>query len=259
MKLQWWLVECKDQIVTIKLNAPPANTLSVAVLEELDRLVRFLETDDSSKAVILTAQGRHFCAGADIRELAQISTIEQGRTFARRGQGLFNRIEALDKPVVAAISGACVGGGLELAMACHIRIAGHDAFFGLPELDLGIIPGFGGTQRLPRLVGSARAMEMILTGSRLSADEAMAAGLVSDVQLRSELLPRAHVLAESIVRKSRSALRGAMQALRIPCSPPAEEDLEQEASLFATLLQTRDAKEGLLAFIEKRPPRFTDR
>lgn len=258
MDLHWLLVESKDQIVTVKLNRPPANTLSIAVLEELDRVVTFLEGEDAVKAVILTALGRHFCAGADIHELAQISTVEQGRVFARRGQGLFNRIEALEKPVIAAISGACLGGGLELAMACHIRIAGHDGFFGLPELDLGVIPGFGGTQRLPKLVGSARAREMILTGSRLSADEAMAAGLVNDVQLRSELLPRAYGLAELIVKKSRSSLRAAMHALRVPCQRPSEEELEHEASLFAALLQTADAKEGLSAFLEKRLPRFTD-
>lgn len=259
MNLQFFIVETKDRMATVKLNRPPANALGLAVLEELARVVTELEENPSIKAVVVAAHGRHFCAGADIRELEQIATAEDARAFAQRGQRLFNRIEALNKPVLAAISGACLGGGLELAMACHIRIAAHDGLFGLPELNLGIIPGFGGTQRLPRLVGSAKALELILTGNTVSADEAMAIGLVNEVQLRSELLSRAHDLAETIACKGIRAIHASLQAVRWSSKPPSEQDLEREAALFAELFRTHDAKEGLRAFLEKRSPHFTDR
>ncbi|MGH7252901.1 MAG: enoyl-CoA hydratase-related protein, partial [Nitrospiraceae bacterium] len=170
-----------DSVTTLTLNHPPANTLTPELLVELEGAFAALSRDETVKAVVLTGAGRFFVAGAEIRVLAGIASSKEGMEMALRGQAILSRIEAFEKPVIAAINGACLGGGLELALCCHIRIAGESARLGLPEITLGIMPGFGGTQRLPRILGRSKATELILTGDLVSAQEAKALGLVSQV------------------------------------------------------------------------------
>src|SRR5688500_9608345 len=168
-------------VATLVINRPPANTLTPELLAELAAVVQQVAQDDAVKVVLLTGTGRFFIAGADIRLLASISSSREGETIALQGQASLNQIEALEKPVIAATNGICLGGGLELAMCCHIRLAAEGSRLGQPEINLGIMPGFGGTQRLPRIVGQSKALELILTGDPISAQEAKAIGLVSQV------------------------------------------------------------------------------
>ena len=179
--------------------------------------------------------------------------------MAVRGQAIFNKIELFEKPVIAAINGPCLGGGLELAMCCHIRLAAEGARLGQPEINLGIIPGFGGTQRLSRLVGRSRALELILTGDLISASEAKAIGLVSQVLPPEELLRRAQGLARKIASKGHLAARAALRAIREGAELKLEEGLLQEAQLFGDLCDSEDKREGVSAFLEKRQPQFKDR
>jgi enoyl-CoA hydratase/carnithine racemase len=179
--------------------------------------------------------------------------------MALGGQAILNKIEALDKPVIAAINGACLGGGLELALCCHIRLAAEGARLGLPEITLGIMPGFGGTQRLPRLIGRSKATELILTGDIISAHEARTLGLVSHVVPPDDLLRHAHGLARRIAAKGQVAVRAALQAIHQGEALGLHEGLSLEARLFGRLCETEDKKEGLAAFLEKRQPRFKDR
>ncbi len=252
------IVDVKDRVATVTFNNPPANLLSTHVLKELDRHVERFEADPTVKVVVFTALGRFFCPGADVKELRQIKTAQQGKDLSSRGQDLLNRIERLDKPVIAAVNGPCLGGGLELALACHMRIAAQEASFGLPELHLGLIPGYGGTQRLVRTIGPSKATELILTGATISADDALTLGLVNEVCPQSDLLPRAHALADLIKSKGAPAIRAALQALRAGQDLPLAEGLAREAELFGQLFETHDAKEGTSAFLEKRPPNFQD-
>lgn len=248
-----------DRIAIVTLDHPPANLLGRAPLEELERLFRELGANEAVHVVLITGRGRFFCAGADIKELAQIDSAEQGAEFAALGQGLLNRIEQFDKPVIAVINGACFGGGLELAMACHFRLAASDATLGLPEVKLGLIPGFGGTQRLPRLIGPSRATELILTGRTLTAEEALDLGLVNRVAPAADVLTQAKTVAGLIAANGRWAVSAALHAIRAALDRPLAEGLKQEADLFGALCETADKKEGTSAFLEKRPPRFADR
>jgi enoyl-CoA hydratase/carnithine racemase len=209
--------------------------------------------------VILTARGRFFCPGADIKELGRLGAAHQGAEFSARGQALLNRIERFDKPVIAALNGACLGGGLELAMACHIRIAAADISLGLPEIKLGLIPGFGGTQRLQRIIGPSKATELILTGETMMSEEALALGLVNRVVPAAELLPRALALAGLVTAKGRLATQAALRAIRTGLDCPLAEGLARESELFGELCETADKKEGVTAFLEKRSPKFADR
>jgi enoyl-CoA hydratase/carnithine racemase len=208
--------------------------------------------------VIVTGTGRFFCAGADINELAHLNTMHRGSEFAVRGQSLLSRIERLDKPVLAAINGTCVGGGLELALACHIRVAAAGALMGVPEVKLGLIPGFGGTQRLPRVVGASKAAEMILTGESLPAEEALRIGLVSRVAPTHELMAQAEAIATLITARGKPAIEAALHAIRGGLDIPLSEGLAREADLFGRLCVTHDKKEAVQAFLERRQPRLAD-
>src|SRR5690242_6188139 len=177
------LLTISREIARITLHNPPANTITASVLKELDQVLSEVEQDNYVRAIIVTGSGRFFCAGADIHELTRLTSTHAGTEFALQGQTLLNHIERCDKPVLAAINGICVGGGLELALACHIRIAASEASLGLPEIKLALIPGFGGTQRLSRVVGASKAAEMILTGESVTAEEALRIGLVSRVEI----------------------------------------------------------------------------
>jgi enoyl-CoA hydratase/carnithine racemase len=252
---------CKieEGVALVTLNHPPVNALTPELLTELAGTFDSLATDDAVKSVVLTGAGRFFVAGADIRVLASIPSSVEGEAMARQGQMLLNKIEALEKPVVAAINGACLGGGLELAMCCHIRLAAEGAKLGQPEINLGLMPGFGGTQRLPRLIGQSKAMELILTGEPISAREAMHLGLVSQVVAVDDLLRQAQGLARTLAMKSQVALRASLRAIRRGGELPLFDGLAVEARLFGELCDTEDRKEGAAAFLEKRQPRFKNR
>lgn len=247
----------RTAIVTIKHL--PANLLSPPVLEDLDRVFGELERQNTIKVIVLTGAGRFFSTGADIRVLSQIGGAEEALALSRVGQKLMDRIEQFEKPVLAAINGACLGGGLELAMACHIRIASMEAVLGLPEVKLGLIPGFGGTQRLPRLIGPARAAELILTGEPVSAEKALSLGLVNRTALAEDVLSQTCELAGTIAGKSRSAIGAALRALRAGRDGSFAEGLLQEGRFFSGLFETEDMREGTKAFLEKRAAQFHDR
>ncbi|MGQ0811677.1 MAG: enoyl-CoA hydratase-related protein [Nitrospiraceae bacterium] len=242
----------------ITLHNPPANVLNLSVLKELERVWGEVEVDDYIRVIIVTGSGRFFCAGADINELAHLNSAHGGSEFAGRGQALLNHIERSDKPVIAAINGTCVGGGLELTLACHMRIEVAGAILGLPEIKLGLIPGFGGTQSLPRIVGSSKAAELILTGESIAAEEALRIGLVSQVMSAKDLLSQAEVLAGLIIAQGKLATQSALHAIRGGMNIPLAEGLAREAELFGQLCTTADKKEAIQAFLEKRAPKLAD-
>lgn len=252
------LLTVSHRVARITLHNPPANVLNLSLLGELDKLFGELEADDYIRVVIVTGSDRFFCAGADINELAHQNTGYAGSEFAGRGQVLLNRIERFDKPVIAAINGTCVGGGLELAMACHMRIAAAGIAMGLPEIKLGLIPGFGGTQRLPRIIGPSRASELILLGETITAEQALALGLVNRVVPDREVINEAMAMAAKVSNKGRLAIQAALRAIRTSLDSPLAEGLAREAELFGELCESPDKQEGLQAFLEKRPPKFLD-
>jgi len=258
MPHQFVMVAIAERIATVTLNNPPSNLLNTPVLKELDQLFGTLEADLAVRVVILTASGRSFCTGADIKELAEISTMHQGAEFSGRGQALLNRIERFDKPVIAAINGTCLGGGLELAMACHMRVAAAEIPLGLPEIKLGIIPGFGGTQRLSRIIGPSKAAELILTGEIITSEQALAMGLVNRVVPAQEVLQDAKAMGAIVTAKGRLATQAALRAIRTSLDSALAEGLARESELFGELCETADKKEGTTAFLEKRLPKFTD-
>ncbi len=254
------LAELADGIAVLTVNRPERlNALSGVTVSEIDRFFRDAAADSSVGAVIVTGAGeRSFVAGADIEEVSGFSPLE-GRQWGLRGQAMLNRIEAMQKPVIAAINGYALGGGLELAMACHIRIASPRARLGQPELKLGIVPGFGGTQRLPRLVGKGRALEMLLTGDPVSAEEAREMGLVNRVTGSETLLDEARRMAARILRNGPVAIALTLQAVNKGCEMPLPEALEWEVSQYALSCATEDVREGTRAFLEKRAPVFQGR
>ena len=252
------LLTISHHVAQITLHNPPANVLNLSVLKELELVLNKVEEDEYVRVVVVTGTGRFFCAGVDINELAHLTTVHSGSEFAVRGQSLFSRIERSDKPVLAAINGTCVGGGLELALACHIRVAAAGALLGLPEIKLGLIPGFGGTQRLPRVVGASNAAEMILTGESLSAEEALRIGLVSRVVPPHELVAQAEAIAALITARGKTAVEAALHAIRGGLDIPLSEGLAREVELFGRLCVTPDKQEAVQAFLEKRKPKFAD-
>lgn len=249
----------ENSIALLTINHPPGNTLTTGLLEELDATLDELAVDDNVKVVVLTGAGRFFIAGADIRILAGIPSPQKGTEMAMSGQAIFNKIECFKKPIIAAINGACLGGGLELAMCCHMRLAAEGARLGQPEINLGIIPGFGGTQRLTRLIGRSIATELILTGDSISAQEAKALGLVSKVLPPDDLMRQAMGLARRIASKPQLAVRAGLRSIRKSEELVLQEGLALEASLFGELCDSEDKKEGIAAFLEKRQSHFKDR
>ena len=238
----------------VAVDRPKAlNALNREILEGLAVVFEELAGDPEVTGIVLTGAGRKaFVAGADIAEL-QALTSESALRFARRGQEVMRAIEGTEKPVIAAIGGYALGGGLELALACHLRVAGPKAKFGLPEVKLGVIPGYGGTQRLPRLIGRGRALRMILTGDPVGSDEALAAGLVDAVH--DDAVEGAAALLDRVLANGPLAVRNALLAVDAGLSG-LEDGLLAEASLFSSLAGTDDMREGVGAFLEKRPPQF---
>jgi enoyl-CoA hydratase len=259
MNYQNLLVEIKNRIAVVKINRPDKlNALNSATMNELKNVFTGLDKDESVYVVILTGSGeKAFVAGADISELNKLDTIS-GKEFSEKGQEVFDIIENLSKPVIAAVNGFALGGGCEIALACHIRLASVNAKFGQPEVNLGIIPGYGGTQRLTRLINSGRAVEYILTGDMINADEAYRLGLVNHVYPQDELMDKAFELAMKIIAKGQTSVRLAIKAVNIVDEVSCKEGQNFEASLFAICCGTEDFKEGTSAFLEKRKPEFTN-
>lgn len=254
-------VETRDGIRTITIDRPEKlNALNTAVQDELAASVAEAEGDASLRCVILTGAGeKAFIAGADIGELAKLTPVA-GREHARRGQSLLDRLERLPVPTIAAINGYAYGGGLELALACTLRVASENAKMGLPETSLGILPGYGGTQRLARLLGKAKAAELVLTAEKgVTAAEAHRLGLVNRLVPAGKALEAAFELAGAIARNGPAAVRYALEAIRGGVEMPLSEGLAYEATLFGLCAATEDMKEGMNAFLEKRPARFTGR
>jgi enoyl-CoA hydratase len=251
----------EEGIRVVTIDQPEKlNVLDIRVLEELEREISAAESDPVLRCLVLTGGGeKAFIAGADIGELAKLTPTE-GREHSRRGQALLDRIEQLPAPTIAAINGYAYGGGLELAMACTIRVASENARMGLPETSLGIIPGFGGTQRLPRLVGRARALELVLTAEkRLTASEAERLGLVNRVVPAGQALSAALDIARKIRANGPVACRYVLEAIRRGLDMPLAEGQALEATLFGLCAATEDMTEGMTAFLEKRPAKFTGR
>jgi enoyl-CoA hydratase len=247
-------------VATITINRPDKlNALNAACKRELHTLLDAIKADASVGAVVLTGSGQKaFMAGTDIAELASLDAVS-GKEFAAGGQALFDEIQYLGKPVIAAVNGYALGGGCELALACHFRVAAENAKFGQPEVNLGIIPGYGGTQRLARIVGYGRAAELILTGRQVDAQEALRIGLVNGVVPAPELLPHAAAIAGSILDKGPVAVRAALEAMNAVFERPLSEGLGVEARLFGDLCGTADFREGTSAFLEKRKAAFSGR
>jgi enoyl-CoA hydratase len=244
----------------ITVNRPEKlNALNVATIGELQAAFREFEGDPEVKAIILTGTGeKAFVAGADIGEFSGLNP-ETGTHFARRGQDMTRAIENCGKPVIAAINGYALGGGTEIAMACHIRIASENAKLGQPEVKLGLIPGYGGTQRLPRLVGKGKAMELIFSGRMVDAREALEIGLVNKVVPPAALLTEAEAMAREIIKNAPLAISYAVQAINRGLDKSLDEGLELEAEIFGRSCGTEDAREGSQAFLEKRKPNFRGR
>lgn len=252
-------MEVKNRVAVVTIDHAPANALSSKVIDELDRLMEQIEKDDKAKAIVIHGHDRFFSAGADIKEFTSVDGAEEFEKLSGKGQDLFNRMEAFKKPIIAAIHGAALGGGLELAMSCHIRIAAKGTKFGLPELTLGLIPGFAGTQRLPQLIGVPRAVEMILGSAPISAETACQYGLVNNVVDEGEHLNAAMALAENIAAKSSVAVSLALESIHYARQGRHSEGQKQEAINFGKAFVSEDAKEGIQAFIEKRKPVFKDK
>lgn len=252
-------LEVTNHIATLTIKSPPANALSSTLLKDLELRLNDVENDLSVKAIILKGDGRFFSAGADIKEFTSLQDASDYEAVARNGQELFDRIEKFHIPIIAAIHGAALGGGLELAMACHIRIVADNAQLGLPELNLGIIPGFAGTQRLPQLVGNAKAYELILTGEPITGAEAAQVGLANHAVAEDELFVTAEKLAEKIVAKSKPTIEKVMELVPYAKFASFSAGVVAEAKAFGEVFGNDDAKEGVQAFIEKRSPNFKDR
>jgi enoyl-CoA hydratase len=250
-------VEIDEGIALLTINRPQVlNALNIETLGELESAFLQLAADEEVKAIIVTGVGeKAFAAGADIRELTDLNALT-GKDVSARGQQVMGTIENCPKPVIGALNGYCLGGGCELALACHLRIAAEEARIGLPETKLGLIPGYGATQRLPRLVGVGPALELILSGKMISAAEAYRLGLVNGVVPRSELANTARDLAKAIVANAPLAVRYAMEAVRSGMQMPLPEALSLESTLFGLCCSTADMKEGTTAFLEKKDPKF---
>jgi len=249
-------VDREDRLAVVTIKRPPVNALSQEVLDELEQVFEQLSEDKTVGAVILTGGGeKAFVAGADIGEFPKL-TRENGEKLSRRGQLVFQKIADFPAPVIAAINGFALGGGLELALACDIRVVADNAKIGLPEVTLGIFPGYGGTQRLPRLIAAGKAKELIFTGEMIGADEAYRIGIADHHTAAGEVLDKAKEIAGKILKAGPIGVRMAKEAIKKGLDQPLEEGLKTEASYFGELCDTEDQKEGAIAFLEKRKPQF---
>ncbi|MEG0258951.1 MAG: enoyl-CoA hydratase [Lysinibacillus sp.] len=255
MEFLSWQVD--EGVAVVAIQRPPANALSQGLIAEVHELLNIIEHDENVRVVMLYGEGRFFSAGADIKEFTDVTSGEEFAKLAKNGQQVFERVESFPKPVIAAIHGAALGGGLELAMSCHMRFVTEKAKLGLPELQLGIIPGFGGTQRLPRYVGVAKAAEMMFTSEPITGAEAVEWGLANRAYTDETLVDETLKIAKKIAKKSPIALKATIQTLQYAKPASFYEGIQAEAKAFGTVFVSEDAKEGIQAFIEKREPVFS--
>lgn len=256
---QYVKLKLDENVAIITIDHPPVNALNAQTIKEFNDVFTSCVADPKIKAIVLTGGGSFaFIAGADVKEIDKISKADEGTRLALEGQQILNKVEQSLKPVIAAINAVCLGGGNELAMACHIRVASDRAKFGQPEISLGIIPGFGGTQRLARLCGIARARELCLTGDIITAQEAFRIGLINKVVPDSEVLKQSIGIAKKIAAKSAKAIQLVQEAVYEGMKKSLEDGLALEAKLFGKICETSDKTEGVRAFLEKRQPKFTD-
>ena len=248
-----------DGVALLTIDRPPLNILTFSHYHELCAKIQQLVGRKEAKVVIVTGTNNVFISGLDIKEINKIKTPEENDEVTLKVKAFFRQVEKLSRPVIAAINGNCFGGGLELAMACHLRLASREAKLGLPEINIGTIPSFGGTQRLPKIVGRAKALEIMLTGRLISGDEAAIIGLVNEACLPEELLDRAISLARQIAGKSIMAVEAATQATTEALEVDVERGMMLESHLSSGLVGKYNMKEGLAAFIEKRKPVFQDK
>jgi len=252
------LSDLSNHVFTITINRPDKlNALNKVVIGELGHAIAEVYTNEDIKAAIITGAGeKAFVAGADISEFLSLNASE-GAALAQRGQDLvFSKIEHCPKPIIAAVNGFALGGGCELAMACHFRLASDTAKFGQPEVNLGLIPGYGGTQRLVQLIGKGKAMELMLTGNMINAAEALALGLVNHVTTSEDLMTKTYAIVQSIIAKAPLAVSRVIELVNIASYTP-QTGLQNEVIAFGELFDTEDAKEGATAFLEKRKPQFS--
>ena len=253
----------EDRVATLVIDHPPANALNKQTLIELETALDELIGNSDVKAIVITGAGQMaFVAGADVGDIGEIVKKQDtaaAQAMMELGQKVFNKIEGSCKPVIAAINGFCLGGGLELAMSCHLRIAGDRSRLGQPEINLGIIPGWGGTQRLQRIVGPSKATEMILTGDQITAQQAMQLRLVNMVMPGGEVMRQATGLAKKIAAKSAVAVSAALGAIREGLDADLQTGLASERKRFAAVAASADAQEGVMAFLEKREAKFQDK
>ena len=260
MAYETLLMETRNRIAIVTINRPDKlNALNATAKHELGEAFKQIKSDSGVDVVVLTGAGeKAFVAGTDIRELTELDQ-KSGQAFSEGGQAVFNLIENLGKPVIAAVNGYALGGGSELALACHIRVASENAKFGQPEVNLGIIPGYGGTQRLARLVGKGRALELILTGDQIDAQEALRIGLVNKVVPLADLLKTAEAIGQKIIGKGQLAIRYVLQSVNATQDLSLSAGQSLEAELFGRCCGSEDFKEGTMAFLEKRKPMFKNK
>ncbi len=259
MTYEFLKTEKIDQTLIVTISRLSAlNALNSSVLQEIDGLLDVIKTDESIYSVVFTGDGKAFVAGADISEMSTLSGVD-GKAFGTLGLNVFRKLETLPQPTVAAVNGFALGGGCELAMACDIRIASEKAKFGQPEVGLGITPGFGGTQRLPRIVGIAKAKELIYTAGMIDAQEAKTIGLVNQVVAPEELMPTVLELTKKINRNGQIAVRLSKEAINTGVETDVETGFIVESSAFGLCFSTEDQKEGMKAFLSKEKPSFNNK
>ena len=253
---QYIKLTIEDKVALLTIDHPPVNALSSTVFAELDDALNEIEGNPDVRALVITGTGAAFVAGADIREFTQLQDGAAAAARLRENMKVINRVDELPIPVIAAVNGYCLGGGEELALACDLRIASANARFGQPEVDLGIMPGWGGTQRLLRLIGPARTLEICLTGAQIPAQEALRMGLVNKVVPEGLVVREARNMARLLTTKSRTAVQAILTAVREGEGRALHDGLAIETDQFAGLVETPDAREGITAFLEKRKPNF---
>ncbi len=246
----------KEHVAVVYFDNPPLNALDEETMESFENLMKNLMQDDSVHVIVLTGKGSTFVVGADVNAVNEVDTYQKGVELTSRAQAIVSLCELSPKPVIAVINGLCLGGGMEIALACHMRLAASNAQMGLPEIMLGIIPAFGGTQRSARVLGTAKALEIMLTCMFISMDEALRIGLVNRVYPPETLMEESLKFASSIAKKGQVAVRAIVEAVMKGSRMSLEEGLHLESTLFGKIAETHDKKEGIEAFLQKRKPQF---